>query len=311
MTAEEDSKSRASTTAPAKVTSGSSASDGSGSASGKTIMKKRSVSAAGLSDGEAFSITSKLTRLESNDPDRVKAWQLLLVTRPQAEDEEPMSAWLMRVMAVSDTARPITEVLSNLELVPPHDHDEKPTEGSMTHSETEEDTNEDSNDTSGSGVKPESSSSASSPQEGPPSSSSNDSSNMDSNDSNDSNESSSDNGIQEDNDNVNEYSSEMQEPMGSSLTESVSSDDLNESSSSENNQEGLKRKFESMSSSSSDNRDEAETDKYNSSTTATTNTNTEGHQYSSQESGVSSSLSIKHESSRRTRNTTFASPPAD
>ncbi|KAL3910440.1 MAG: hypothetical protein SGARI_002124, partial [Bacillariaceae sp.] len=293
MTTEGDSsetKSKASTSAaggPAKVTSGSSASDGSGSSEGKTIRKgdgnkKRSAAAAALADlsaSEHPAVRNKLARLEMTDPDRAKAWQLLLPTRPQAENEECMSAWLMRVMAVSDTARPISEVLSNLELVPPQGQEAKPTEVPMTHSETEEDTNEDSNDTSGSGEKPESSASTSSPQDGSPSSI-NDSSNMDSNESN---ESSSDNGLREDNDNNNGYSSETQDPMGSSPTESTSSDDSNDSSSSENNQEGLKRKFASMLSTSSDKTDEAETDKYSSTE------NREDHKYSSQESGVSSS----------------------
>ena len=275
---------------PAKVTSGSSASDGSGSSEGAIKkgenIKKRSAAVAGLSDAAGAvhpAERSKLARLEMADPDRVRAWQLLLPTRPQAENEEHMSAWLMRVMAVSDTARPISEVLSNLELVPPRGQDSKPTEVPMTHSETEEDTNEDSNDsndTSGSGVKPESSTSASSPQDGPPLSSSNDSSNLDSNESN---ESSSDNGLREDNDNNNGYSSETQDPMGSSPTESTSSDDSNDSSSSENNQEGMKRKFASMSSTSSENQDEAET----------STDNNRADKYSSQESGVSSSGSSK------------------
>jgi hypothetical protein len=126
-----ETKSKASVNIPVKIASGSSAS---GSSVGESIKegesnKKRLVTAADMADpsaNEHLAIRSKL------DYERVHAWQLLLPTRPQ--NEEHMSAWLMRVVAASDTARPISEVLFNLVLVPIRGLDTKPTAVPMTRS---------------------------------------------------------------------------------------------------------------------------------------------------------------------------------
>jgi hypothetical protein len=187
---------------PTKATFDFCASEGSESISGKIKKRKRSASTAGLTKGDTISFPSNLkTKLEGNDPERVQAWHLLLVTRPQADEDnnQLLSAWLMRVMAVSDMTRPIGEVLSNIELIPPCEQDVKPAAVPMTHSdETEKDFHEDPNDSSGSGDKPaESCSSSSSIGNDEPPSSCTDSYNMDSNDSNDS---SSDSGLCEEND---------------------------------------------------------------------------------------------------------------
>lgn len=222
--------------APAKVTSGSSSSDGSsaGDNSGNNQddgnNKRTATQALGEEPSADLAIPNKLARLTRVDPTRVEAWQMLLPTRPSSDDEETMSAWLMRVMAVSDTARPISEVLANLELVPPRGQ-KKPYTVPVATSETEEDTNEESNDTTSGNVD---GGSSSSPRERAHFSSSND-------DSNDSNESSSENGHQDANTG---YSSETQDPMGSSPTEGSSSDDSNDSSSSENRDS---RKYSSLS----------------------------------------------------------------
>jgi hypothetical protein len=227
--------------APAKVTSGSSSSDGSSAGDNNSgnnqdngnINKRTAAQALGGELSGDLTIPNKLVRLTRVDPTRVEAWQMLLPTRPSSDDEETMSAWLMRVMAVSDTGRPITEVLANLELVPPRGQKKSYTVP-LTTSETEEDTNEESNDTA---IRKADGGSSSSPLERAQFSSSNE----DSNDSNESNESSSENGHQDANTG---YSSETQDPMGSSPTEGSSSDDSNDSSSSENRES---RKYSSLS----------------------------------------------------------------
>ena len=41
------------------------------------------------------------------DPSRTEAWDFLLVNRPEGNDAEGMNAWIQKVMAVSDSKRPV------------------------------------------------------------------------------------------------------------------------------------------------------------------------------------------------------------
>ena len=52
----------------------------------------------------------KKVKLEQLHPERKEAWSLLLAERPETDAEEQMSAWLMKVIAVSDARKPVSEL---------------------------------------------------------------------------------------------------------------------------------------------------------------------------------------------------------
>lgn len=54
---------------------------------------------------------NKLSRMSNS---RKEAWELLLAERPSTDESYAMSAWLMKVMAVSDTKKPVAQALAQV-----------------------------------------------------------------------------------------------------------------------------------------------------------------------------------------------------
>ncbi|KAL3921867.1 MAG: hypothetical protein SGILL_002518, partial [Bacillariaceae sp.] len=54
-------------------------------------------------------------KLQSVQGERMNAWTALLLSRPQDNNDEGMSSWLMKVMAISDISRPIEQVIDCLQ----------------------------------------------------------------------------------------------------------------------------------------------------------------------------------------------------
>eukprot|EP00429_Kryptoperidinium_foliaceum_P088989 CAMPEP_0176198616 /NCGR_PEP_ID=MMETSP0121_2-20121125/8143_1 /TAXON_ID=160619 /ORGANISM="Kryptoperidinium foliaceum, Strain CCMP 1326" /LENGTH=575 /DNA_ID=CAMNT_0017537469 /DNA_START=36 /DNA_END=1764 /DNA_ORIENTATION=+ len=126
-----------------EVSEGTGSNTGSGSSSGILAVapkhhhnKKRSaVNMTNTSSDDAS--RSKLARM---DDERKDAWILLLGERPNTDQSDDMSAWLMKVMAVSDLKKPTTEALAKVKGGTPKSNSPEP--GSSGSS------NEDSNESS-------------------------------------------------------------------------------------------------------------------------------------------------------------------
>jgi len=80
-------------------------------------------------------------KLEQIDKERRAAWERLLVSRPGSDQSEEMSAWLMRVMAVSDLKKTTKEIITQAQ---PGSSQQESSETSSISPGTTESSNEDS-----------------------------------------------------------------------------------------------------------------------------------------------------------------------
>mmetsp|Transcript_40742 Transcript_40742/g.117003 ORF Transcript_40742/g.117003 Transcript_40742/m.117003 type:complete len:513 (-) Transcript_40742:361-1899(-) len=101
--------------------------------------KKRSASTS-LSDSDES--RKKLARM---DNERKDTWAMLLAERPSTDQSDAMSAWLMKVMAVSDPKKTTAQALAQVKAAS-DSTSESPATLSMEAGSSNEDSNEDSNE---------------------------------------------------------------------------------------------------------------------------------------------------------------------
>jgi hypothetical protein len=120
-----------------EVSEGKGSNTGSGSSSGILAVapehhynKKRSaVNMTDMTDTTDDVSRSKLARMGHQRKD---AWALLLAERPNTDQSDEMSAWLMKVMAVSDLTKPAAQALAKLKAGAPKSSNEDSNESSPT-----------------------------------------------------------------------------------------------------------------------------------------------------------------------------------